>query len=60
MFLVLWRHAYLSHTRDQFDLVKILEEVMFPYAKNEMPLKMGFNKITTPNTPINKQQERNY
>lgn len=29
---------------DQFASVRILEEVMLPYAEEEMPLKMVFQK----------------
>ncbi len=36
---------------DQFEYIKILKEVMLPYAEEEMPLKWVFQqKTTTPNT----------
>ena len=37
---------------DQFESIKILEELMLPSAENEMGC---FNETTTPNTPVNQQ-----
>uniref|UniRef100_A0A3Q3Q8A2 Tc1-like transposase DDE domain-containing protein n=1 Tax=Monopterus albus TaxID=43700 RepID=A0A3Q3Q8A2_MONAL len=33
---------------DQFEYVKILEKVMLPYAKEEMPLKWMFQQDNDP------------
>ena len=43
------RFIYLFYTRDHgFEYIKILEEIMLPYAKEEMPLKWGFQQDNDP------------
>lgn len=42
MFPPLWFCANSSHTQDQFAYVKALDEVMLPYAEEDMPLKWMF------------------
>ena len=40
---------------DQFEYIRILEEVILPNAENEMPLKCVLSR-QTPNTPVREQQ----
>ncbi len=40
--------AYLSHSMDHFKYIKILKEVMLPYAEAETPLKWVFQQDINP------------
>ncbi len=43
------------NSMDHFKYIKILKEVMLPYAEADTPLKWVFHKTTTPNTPVSTQ-----
>ena len=40
---------------DQFEYIKILEQIMLPYAEEEMPLKWVFQQDNDPKTRVSKQ-----
>lgn len=44
MFLILWHWAHLSGIKDKFEYIRILKEILFPCAEEEMPLKWVFQQ----------------